>query len=155
VAGYMTAYGWERVIGWLFGRAEPPPETWYVGLSRAQASQFGNFAEPHIETSYARLPFANTPEMWLPLRLRDRDEYTSVQNRSGIQWTLQPEMLDKWLPIVGWSLHDEEGRSWITGDLPFPIDDVTYDGPVVRLRPGEIYVAGVWLGSGVAYWEAV
>jgi hypothetical protein len=155
LAGYITAYGWDRILAWLFGRGEPPPAEWHVALNRSDANQWGACSEPHPETSYARIVTPNTPEMWLPMRLRDHDEHTSVQNRSGLQWTLQPEILDKWLPITGWALFEPERPCWFMGDLPFPIDDVTYDGPTFRLRPGDIFVAGVWLGSGVAYWEAI
>lgn len=155
MAGYATAYAWDRILAWLFGRGEPPPDTWFVGLSRVTASQYGNFGEPHPESSYSRKPFPNGTGMWLPLRLQDHDEYTAVQNRAAIEWTLDVDRLDLWLPLVGWSLHDPEGRTWFAGDFPFPVDETTYDGSLIRLRPGDIYVAGVWLGSGVAYWEAV
>jgi hypothetical protein len=153
VSGSITAWGWQETLARWFGRGDPA--VWYVALNRVYSDRWGGLAEPHAETNYTRRAVPNTLDHWLGMTLPDHEEITSWQNRSPLSWLIQPQYLDKWLPIVGWALCDPEGRVVFSADLPFPVTETTLDGLEVRLRPGEIYVTGVWLGSGVAYWEVV
>jgi hypothetical protein len=154
MTGCPTVYAWNAILRRCFGHGEPT--AWHVGLNRVACDRFGGLSEPHPETSYARIVVPNDEAHWIGTRLNEATECrTAWQNRTSVEWTMQPDILDKWLPIYGWTLFDPDGTAWFSADLPFPIDETTYDGPIVRLRPGDIFVAGVWLGGGVAYWEAV